>query len=248
MIFRARNSGGRHARRAPAAPQHAPAALAPRPPATLGGGGRLSAELASVQAELREVADAHDQLLEAVLLNADEDINGGDEAPEYLAEAYVRWLEAERDKYRKVLGEAADRYLTDVDEPMPDSGTALYLSAIARLSAGLRDVQHACERGDAAHAVAPVAAGALAYVDRLQLPAAPVPRLEPKTGTPALTPQVQREQAAAYRHASGGELRGPEIKFTTPSPKMAEQVAGLYGGVVEVQAAHDRTTDAEERM
>jgi hypothetical protein len=51
-----------------------------------------------------------------------------------------------------------------------DSGTALYLSAIARLSAGLREVQRACDRGDAAHAITPLAASALADVDRLQLP------------------------------------------------------------------------------
>lgn len=60
----------------------------------------------------------------------------------------------------------------------PEPGTALYLSAIARLSAGLRDVQHACKRGDAPGSVERVAAAALADVNRLQLPQpqpAPVP-------------------------------------------------------------------------
>jgi hypothetical protein len=46
--------------------------------------------------ELRETARIHGLLLEEILKNADEGINGGDEAPEYLAEAYVRWLETER--------------------------------------------------------------------------------------------------------------------------------------------------------
>jgi hypothetical protein len=46
-------------------------------------------------AELRELTAVHETLLEAILQNADEDIHGGDEAAEYLAEAYVRHLEAE---------------------------------------------------------------------------------------------------------------------------------------------------------
>lgn len=70
---------------------------------------------------------------------------------------------------------AADAASLDDDPSAADSGTALYLSAIARLSAGLRDVQHACERGDAPHAIAPVAAAALADVDRLQLLQPPPP-------------------------------------------------------------------------
>lgn len=54
--------------------------------------------------------------------------------------------------------------------PAAEPGTALYLSAIARLSAGLREIQQACDRGDSLHAVKPVAANALADVDRLRLP------------------------------------------------------------------------------
>jgi hypothetical protein len=41
------------------------------------------------------------------------------------------------------------------------------LGSVARLSAGLRDVQHACGRGDAPHVIASVAVAALADVDRL---------------------------------------------------------------------------------
>jgi hypothetical protein len=48
--------------------------------------------------DYNELDDRHATLLEEVLRNADEDINGGDEAPEYLAEAYVRFLERERDE------------------------------------------------------------------------------------------------------------------------------------------------------
>lgn len=70
---------------------------------------------------------------------------------------------------------AADAASLDTDPSAADSGTALYLSAIARLSAGLRDVQHACERGDAPHAIAPIAAAALADVDRLRLLQPPPP-------------------------------------------------------------------------
>lgn len=55
-------------------------------------------ELARVRAELAELTRNHDQLVEEILRNADEDINGADEAPEYLAERYVRWLEAEHDR------------------------------------------------------------------------------------------------------------------------------------------------------
>jgi hypothetical protein len=48
--------------------------------------------------DYNELDDRHATLLEEILRNADEDINGGDEAPEYLAEAYVRFLERERDE------------------------------------------------------------------------------------------------------------------------------------------------------
>lgn len=72
---------------------------------------------------------------------------------------------------------AIDAYARDVaqherarEQPAAETGTALYLSAISRLSAGLRDVRHACDRGDAAYAIAGTAAGALADVDRLRLP------------------------------------------------------------------------------
>jgi hypothetical protein len=53
-------------------------------------------ELARVRAELAELTRIHDLLLEEILRDADEDIHGADEAAEYLAEHYVRWLEAER--------------------------------------------------------------------------------------------------------------------------------------------------------
>lgn len=60
-------------------------------------------------------------------------------------------------------------------EPAPgpgneSSGAALYPSAVARLTAALREVQHACERGDSPHAITPIAASALADVGRLQVP------------------------------------------------------------------------------
>jgi hypothetical protein len=53
--------------------------------------------------DYNELDDRHATLLEEILRNADEDINGGDEAPEYLAEAYVRFLERERGEYRDRL-------------------------------------------------------------------------------------------------------------------------------------------------
>lgn len=63
-------------------------------------GGQLEGQRAALEAELRELTGTHETLLEEILRNADEDINGGDEAPEYLAEAYVRLLERERDQAR----------------------------------------------------------------------------------------------------------------------------------------------------
>lgn len=62
---------------------------------------KASPELAKVRAELREITDNHAQLLEEILKNADEDTSGGDEAPEYLAEQYIRFLEGEVDRLKE---------------------------------------------------------------------------------------------------------------------------------------------------
>lgn len=86
-------------------------------------------------------------------------------------------------------------------ESAPDTGTALYLSAIARLSAGLREVRHACERGDAPHAIAPVAVGALADVDKLQLP-----QPEPAVTVEALAAALDgREFLVTRVHSAPGD-------------------------------------------
>jgi hypothetical protein len=55
----------------------------------------LMKDHARLGAELRELTATHEKLLEAVLQNADEDVNGGDEAAEHLAERYVRFLESQ---------------------------------------------------------------------------------------------------------------------------------------------------------
>ena len=96
------------------------------------------------------------------------------------------------------------------------SGTALYLSAIARLSAGLREVQHACERGDASYVIAHTAAGALADADRLQLPQpAPETAAEPailtEHGALALRPALSATVVIAARDPIG---EGPRTAMT----------------------------------
>lgn len=48
------------------------------------------------RAELAETQRIHNLLIESILQNADEDFRGADEAPEYVAEEYVRWLEGQR--------------------------------------------------------------------------------------------------------------------------------------------------------
>jgi hypothetical protein len=77
-------------------------------------------------------------------------------------EAHAEWEDIARTGVAAAVGLS--------QSPAADSDTALYLSAISRLSAGLRDVQHACERGDTPSAIVSVAAGALADVGKLQLP------------------------------------------------------------------------------
>lgn len=107
-------------------------------------------------------------------------------------------------------------------EPSPGqddagTGTALYLSAIARLSAGLREVGHACGRGDAPYAVAPLAAAALADVDRLQLP-------EPESV------RVAARLAATLREierANGGYDKGSNEHVTWEAATRALGDAGL---------------------
>ena len=92
-FFRARNSGGRHAQQqAPAAPHDSLAAPAPALRSDPGGGGRLTDDRA---AELAEMRGIHERLLAEILLNAGDDFKDAGEAPEYSAEAYVRWLESE---------------------------------------------------------------------------------------------------------------------------------------------------------
>lgn len=54
----------------------------------------------------------HARLLEEILLNADDDIKNADEAPEYRAEFYVRWLESERE--RLLAAAPAPPYSDDV--------------------------------------------------------------------------------------------------------------------------------------
>lgn len=77
---------------------------------------------------------------------------------------------ASRAHFRAIGGwRRLSQELQPVDAGDTGTGIALYLSAIARLSAGLREVQGACQRGDASYAVAPIAAAALADVDRLQI-------------------------------------------------------------------------------
>lgn len=131
----------------------------------------------------------------------------------------------------------------------PEPTTALFLSAIARLSEGLREVQRACERGDAIHAVAPVAAAALADAGRLQLPApAPAPPLEVRPGEAivmrpdggetliiAFAPNVPPERVAEVshnlHHASGlkviavadvAAVKGWQPDAEPPAPELSE--------------------------
>lgn len=52
-------------------------------------------------------ADIHDTLLDAVLKNADEDLNGFDGTREQEAEHYVRWLESERARLVEMLDNPA---------------------------------------------------------------------------------------------------------------------------------------------
>jgi hypothetical protein len=60
--------------------------------------------------------EAHETFLEEILRNADEDINGGDEAPEYLAEEYVRHLERECDALRYACRRIREERDTEVNE------------------------------------------------------------------------------------------------------------------------------------
>jgi hypothetical protein len=56
-------------------------------------------------ADVVELTDTHVQLLTEILLNADGDFKSAEEAPEYVAEAYVRWLESERARLLAELGQ-----------------------------------------------------------------------------------------------------------------------------------------------
>jgi hypothetical protein len=64
-------------------------------------------------------ADLHDGLLDAVLKNADEDLNGFDGTREQEAERYVRWLESERER----LITEAD--LAAQEQPAPELAAVL---------------------------------------------------------------------------------------------------------------------------
>lgn len=64
-------------------------------------------------AELREVTRVHEVLLEAILRNADADITGADEAPEYLAEFYVRHLEQQVDAQAYAAERSGDEATED---------------------------------------------------------------------------------------------------------------------------------------
>jgi hypothetical protein len=75
------------------------------------------AENLRLRAELHELTGNHEQLLEEILRNADEDVNGGDAAAESLAEKYVRWLEGERARLLGLLNEASIADPGDVTDP-----------------------------------------------------------------------------------------------------------------------------------
>lgn len=102
--------------------------------------------------------------------------------------------------------------MTAAPESALDPGAALYLSAIARLSAGLREVRHACERGDASYVIARAAADALADADRLQLPQpAPEPAFLTEHGPLALRPALSATVVIAAREPIG---EGPRTAMT----------------------------------
>jgi hypothetical protein len=175
-IFRARNSDGRHARQqqAPAAPHLV--VPAPRPPATLGGGARLTA---SLPAALIEAADVHAHLLAGVLLNAGEGFRDvAVSAPEDAAEAYVRWLEGEVERLK--------------GQP-PCTEAAGGASAARRLK-----VRFTTPSPKVAEQVA-------------ALYGHPLISVEPKTGKP-VGAQVQQEQIAAYRHMTESDPGADEQK------------------------------------
>lgn len=70
----------------------------------------LAAERDDARRELAEAARIHGILLEAILRNADDDVKGADEAAEYRAEAWVRYLEeALAEAQRALRALAAER-------------------------------------------------------------------------------------------------------------------------------------------
>jgi hypothetical protein len=69
----------------------------------------LAGERDRLAAQLREMTGTHATLLEEILRNAGPDINDGDEAPEYLAEHYVRSLEGDLGRLREELSELRHR-------------------------------------------------------------------------------------------------------------------------------------------
>jgi glutamate-1-semialdehyde aminotransferase len=68
----------------------------------------LAGERDRLAAQLREITRTHATLLEEVLRNAGQDIHDGNEAPEYLAEHYVRSLEGDLGRARGAAAPVAD--------------------------------------------------------------------------------------------------------------------------------------------
>jgi hypothetical protein len=97
---------------------------------------------------------------------------------------FAGWMEARGHTHTGTeydWDDMADAFAGGMHKLALEPTAALCLSAIARLSEGLREVQRACERNDAPYAITPVAAAALADAERLQLPA-PEPPLEVPAG------------------------------------------------------------------
>lgn len=103
---------------------------------------------ARLGAELRELTGIHELLLEEVLRNADEDFHGADEAPEYIAEHYVRWLESERDR----LTARCDQVQADLTEAQARSGRYqaenAHLREVLRQADAVIDTQALSSAGD----------------------------------------------------------------------------------------------------
>jgi hypothetical protein len=195
MIFRAkRNTGGRHAaQRAPVAPQDAPVAPVPAPPVTLGGGARLTVGGPTPPGPAFGPAFTGLRTLAGEDTAAVIALGGGCE----VAVTRALWLD-DLAASARVARDALTRDVRDARKAeTADSGQPRRLN-----------VRFTTPTTELAQQVA-------------ALYGHPLIGVEPKTGPPSLPEKVQREQIAAYRHATESD---PSASAPDAAPTAEERM------------------------